>query len=334
MLNPDYLEVNRRPLMKSNTILLLIGLTAFSSLATAQGYPTKNIRIVVAATPGGGVDTISRTAAQHFSERWGHPVVVDNRPGAGGALAGDIVAQAAPDGYTLKTISISHAVLPSTNKNLPYSPERDLTPVSILVNSPNVLVVHPSLQVNSVKELIALAKARPGQIQFSSSGNAGPPHMAMENLKLLANIDLMHIPYKGTGPGMTDLLAGRVSLTFASIISVRSHVESGKLRLLAIASSKRSPVLPNVPTVAEAGVPGYSVDVWYGMFAPSATPRPILSQLNGELIKMMQVPAVSERLSALGLEPMADTLDKTNAYVKAEIAKWAKVVKAAKITAN
>jgi tripartite-type tricarboxylate transporter receptor subunit TctC len=158
--------------------------------------------------------------------------------------------------------------------------------------------------------------------------------MAMENLKLLANIDMMHIPYKGTGPGMTDLLAGRVSLTFASITSVRSHVESGKLRLLAIASSKRSPVLPNVPTVAEAGVPGYSVDVWYGMFAPSATPRPILSQLNGELIKMMQVTAVREKLAALGMEPMADTLDKTNAYVKAEIAKWAKVVKAARITAN
>lgn len=320
--------------MKSTATLFVLCLSCFSVSAIAQGYPTKNIRIVVAATPGGGVDTISRTAAQHFSERWGQPVVVDNRPGAGGALAGDIVAQSTPDGYTLKTISISHAVLPSTHKNLSYSPERDLTPVSIMVNSPNVLVVHPSLPVTSVKELIALAKARPGQIQFSSSGNAGPPHMAMENLKLLAKIDLMHIPYKGTGPGMADLLAGRVSLTFASIISVRPHVESGKLRLLAIASSKRSPVLPAVPTVAEAGVPGYSVDVWYGMFAPSATPRAVLSQLNGELIKMMQVPAVRERLTALGLEPMADTLDKTNAYVKAEIAKWAKVVKAANITAN
>lgn len=334
MLNPDPLAINRSSLMKSSAILHFVCFAAFSSLTMAQSYPTKNIRIVVAATPGGGVDTISRIAAQHFSERWGHSVVVDNRPGAGGALAGDIVAQSAPDGYTLKTISISHAVLPSVNKNLSYSPERDLAPVSIMVNSPNVLVVHPSLKVNSVKELITLAKARPGQLQFSSSGNAGPPHMAMENLKLLANIDMMHIPYKGTGPGMTDLLAGRVSLTFASIISVRPHVESGKLRLLANASGKRSPVLPNVPTVAEAGVPGYSVDVWYGMFAPSATPRPILSQLNGELIKMMQVPAVSEKLAALGLEPMADTLDKTNAYVKAEIEKWAKVVKAAMITAN
>jgi tripartite-type tricarboxylate transporter receptor subunit TctC len=194
--------------------------------------------------------------------------------------------------------------------------------------------VHPSLPVNSVKELIAYAKARPGQLQYSSSGNAGPPHMAMEMLKLLAQIDMMHIPYKGTGPGMTDLLAGRVSLTFASIISVRSHVESGKLRLLAIASSKRSPVLPKTPTVAEAGVPGYSVDVWYGMFAPSATPRAIIAKLNGELIKMMQVPSIGEKMMSLGLEPLSAPLAETNAYVKSEIEKWAKVVKAANITAN
>lgn len=324
--------------MKANLLPALLCLPLYfpliSAFAQNTGYPTKNIRIVVAATPGGGVDTISRIAAQHFNEQWGQPVVVDNRPGAGGALAGDIVAKSNPDGYTLKTISISHAVIPSTHKNLSYSPERDLTPVSILVNSPNVLVVHPSLPVNSVKELIAYAKARPGQLQFSSSGNAGPPHMAMEMLKLLAQIDMMHIPYKGTGPGMTDLLAGRVSLTFASIISVRSHVESGKLRLLAIASSKRSPVLPKTPTVAEAGVPGYSVDVWYGMFAPSATPRDVLSKLNAELIKMMQVQSNSEKMMSLGLEPLAAPLEQTNAYVKSEIAKWAKVVKAANIVAN
>ena len=326
--------------MRSNVILPFVSavvcvcLPAAAGKAVAQGYPAKNIRIVVAATPGGGVDTISRIAAQHFGERWGQPVVVDNRPGAGGALAGHIVAQAAADGHTLKTISISHAVLPSLHRNLPYSPERDLTPVSIMVNSPNVLVVHPSLPVNSVKELIAYARSRPGQIQYSSSGNAGPPHMAMENLKLLAQIDLAHIPYKGTGPGMTDLLAGRVSLTFASIISVRAHVDSGKLRLLAIASGRRSPALPQLPTVAEAGVPGYSVDVWYGLFAPSATPRPVLAKLNGELIRMMQVPAVSQRLATLGLEPMADTLDRSIAYVKDEIAKWSRVVRAANISAD
>ena len=226
--------------MKVSLFPALLCLALAPAFAQNTGYPAKNIRIVVAATPGGGVDTISRIAAQHFSEQWGQPVVVENRPGAGGAVAGDIVSKSTPDGYTLKTISISHAVIPSTHQNLSYSPERDLTPVSIMVNSPNVLVVHPSLPVNSVKELIAYAKARPGQLQYSSSGNAGPPHMAMEMLKLLAQIDMMHIPYKGTGPGMTDLLAGRVSLTFASIISVRSHVESGKLRLLAIASSKRS----------------------------------------------------------------------------------------------
>lgn len=320
--------------MKVSLFPVFLCLALTPAFAQNTGYPAKNIRIVVAATPGGGVDTISRIAAQHFSEQWGQPVVVENRPGAGGAVAGDIVSKSTPDGYTLKTISISHAVIPSTHQNLSYSPERDLTPVSVMVNSPNVLVVHPSLPVNSVKELIAYAKARPGQLQYSSSGNAGPPHMAMEMLKLLAQIDMMHIPYKGTGPGMTDLLAGRVSLTFASIISVRSHVETGKLRLLAIASSKRSPVLPKTPTVAEAGVPGYSVDVWYGMFAPAATPRTILTKLNGELIKMMQGASISEKLMSLGLEPMAAPLAETNAYIKSEIAKWAKVVKAANITAN
>ena len=303
-------------------------------MAHAQSFPQKQIRLIVPFAPGGSTDIIARAIAEPLSKVLGQPVVVENRPGAGGAVAGDIVSKSTPDGYTLKTISISHAVIPSTHQNLSYSPERDLTPVSVTVNSPNVLVVHPSLPVNSVKELIAYAKARPGQLQYSSSGNAGPPHMAMEMLKLLAQIDMMHIPYKGTGPGMTDLLAGRVSLTFASIISVRSHVETGKLRLLAIASSKRSPVLPKTPTVAEAGVPGYSVDVWYGMFAPSATPRTIVAKLNGELIKMMQGTAISEKLMSLGLEPMAAPLAETNAYIKSEIAKWAKVVKAANITAN
>jgi len=313
---------------------ILAAMFSIAGVVQAQPYPTKNIRIVVAATPGGGVDTTTRIVAQGLSEHWGQGVVVDNRPGAGGALAGSVVAQAAPDGYTLKTISISHAVLPSINKNLPYSPERDLTPVSVLVNAPNVLVVHPSLPVKSVKELIALAKSKPGQILFSSSGSAGPPHMAMEVFMMLADINMVHVPYKGTGPGMVDLVAGRVSLTFASVISTRQHVESGKLRLLATAGSKRAAALPSVPTMAEAGVPGYAVDVWYAMFAPAATPREILFKLNAENAKILHAPETKAKLAGIGLEPVAEPLDKTAAYIKSEIARWAKVVKAANIVAN
>ena len=311
---------------------VLLGLGVWPALA--QTYPSKNIRIVVAASPGGGVDTTTRIVAQGLSEHWGQPVVVENRPGAGGALAGSIVVQAAPDGYTLKTISISHVVLPSVNKNLPYSPERDLTPVSILVSAPNVLVVHPSLPVKSVKELIALAKAKPGEIFFSSSGNAGPPHMAMEVFKMMAGIDMVHIPYKGTGPGMADLVAGRVQLTFASVISTRTHVQAGKLRLLATAGGKRAAAIPDVPTMAEAGVPGYAVDVWYGMFAPAGTPREILIKLNAENAKVLHAPEIKTKLGGIGIEPVAEPLDRTEAYIKSEIARWAKVVTVAKIVAN
>jgi len=225
-------------------------------------------------------------------------------------------------------------VLPSTHKNLSYSPERDLTPVSVMVNGPNVLVVHPSLPVRSVKELIALARAKPGQLLFSTSGNAGPPHMAMEMFKMLAKIDMVHVPYKGTSPGIIDLVAGRVSMTFASVLTVRPHVESGKLRLLATSGAKRASVIPDVPTMAEAGVPGYAVDVWYAMFAPSATPTEILERLNGEVAAILNEPSNRSKLVSMGLEPVTESLGQTAAYIKAEIAKWAKVVKAAGIVAN
>ena len=316
------------------TIIVSGTLAVAAVSACAQPYPSKAIRIVVAATPGGGVDTSTRIVAQGLSEHWGQAVVVDNRPGAGGALAGNIVAQAAPDGYTLKTISLSHVVLPSINKNLSYSPERDLTPVSVLVNAPNVLVVHPSLPVKSVKELIALAKAKPGEILFSSSGIASPPHMAMEVFKMMAGIDLVHIPYKGTAPGMADLVAGRVQLTFASVVSTRQHVEAGKLRLLATAGAKRAAAIPDVPTMAEAGVPGYAVDVWYGMFAPAGTPREILLKLNAENTKILHAPEANVKLAGIGLESVAEPLDRTEAYIKSEFERWARVVNAAKIVGN
>ncbi len=308
-------------------------LLAAPGLATAQPFPSKPIRIVTAAGPGGGVDTTSRIIAQNLQDALGQPGVVENRPGAGGALGGEIVARAPADGHTLLTISISHSVLPSSHKNLSYSPENDLAAVTVMVNAPNILVAHPSLPVKSIKELIAYAKQRPGEIDYASSGSASPSHLATENLALLAKIKLTHVPYKGTGPGMTDVIAGRVSLMFASIISTRHHVEAGKLRVLATAGAKRAAAAPQVPTIAES-VPGYAVDVWYAMFAPRATPRPVMERLNAAVTKILHAPDVTKKLASIGLEPVGQGLAESDAYVKSEIRKWAGVVKAAGISAN
>jgi tripartite-type tricarboxylate transporter receptor subunit TctC len=308
-------------------------LLAAPALATAQPFPSKPIRIVTAAGPGGGVDTTSRIIAQNLHDAIGQPGVVENRPGAGGALGGEIVARAPADGHTLLTISISHSVLPSSHKNLSYSPENDLAAVTVMVNAPNVLVAHPSLPVKSIRELIAYAKQRPGQIDYASSGSASPSHLATENLALLAKIKLTHVPYKGTGPGMTDVIAGRVSLMFASIISTRHHVEAGKLRVLATAGAKRAAAAPGVPTIAES-VPGYAVDVWYAMFAPRATPRPVMERLNAAVTKILHAPDVTKKLASIGLESVGQGLAESDAYVKSEIRKWAGVVKAAGIGAN
>ena len=314
--------------------LALVTLLATSAPALAQTFPTKSIRIIAAAAPGGGVDTSSRIVAQNLQGIIGQPGVVENRPGAGGAVGGELVARAAPDGHTLLTISISHSVLPSSHKNLAYSPENDLAAVTVLVNAPNVLVAHPSLPVKSIKELVAYARKRPGDVDYASSGNASPSHLATENLALLTGSKLTHIPYKGTSPGISDVIAGRVSLMFASIISTRQHVEAGKLRVLATAGAKRAAAAPEIPTIAESGVPGYAVDVWYAMFAPSATPRPVMERLNGAVAKILHSSDVTKKLASIGLEPVGEGLSESDAYIKSEITKWARVVKAAGISAN
>ena len=307
---------------------------SFVSPGYAQTFPAKPIRIVAASAAGGGVDTISRIVAQKFGEKWSQQVVVENRAGAGGALGSELVAKAAPDGHTLLTISISYAVIPASHKNLPYDPVRDLVPVTVLVNSPNILVVHPSLPVKNVKELIALAKSQPGQIYYASSGNGSPANLAMELLKLMTGSNVVHVPYKGTAPGITDLISGRVSLTFAAILSTIQHVNAGKLRVLANAGRKRSPAIPQVPTVAEAGVPGYEVDVWYALLAPAATPKAVIGQLNEEAARILRAPELADRYAGLGLEPVGNPPEATAAYINTEMAKWAKVVKAASITAE
>ena len=307
--------------------LLVVPLTV-----SAQAFPSKPIRIIAAAAAGGGVDTTARIVAQTLQQSLGQPGVVENRPGAGGAVGSDVVAKSPPDGHTLLAISISHAVLPSSHPNLPYSPERDLTPVAVMVNAPNILVAHPSLPVKSIKELVAYARKRPGEINYASSGNASPSHLATEYLKLLTRADLVHVPYKGTSPGMTDVIAGRVSLMFASIISTQHHIDAGKLRVLATAGGRRAAAAPNVPTIAEAGVPGYAVDVWYAMLAPAATPPAVLERLNQAIAKILHAPDIARKLAAMGLEPVAEGLAPTQAYIRSEMKKWAKVVESAKIS--
>ncbi|MEO8441829.1 MAG: tripartite tricarboxylate transporter substrate binding protein [Betaproteobacteria bacterium] len=298
----------------------------------AQNYPAKPVRVIVSLAPAGGMDLTARMVAQKLGERFGQQFVVENRPGAGGALGSELVAKAPPDGYTLLTASIAYAVIPSSHKNLPYDPIHDLTPVAVMMNTSNVLVVHPSLPVKSVAELIAFAKAHPGDLRYSSSGNGGAAHLMLEAFKLATGTDILHVPYKGAGPGLIDLLAGRISLTVTTVAAAAGYMKQGKLRALATPGGKRLSAMPDLPTIAEAGVRGYAVDNWYAMFAPAATPPELLTLLNGEIIKAVHAPDLRDRLKLNGLEPAADSLANTNAYVKGEIARWAKVVKAAKIT--
>ena len=310
---------------------------ALGLAATAQPYPAKPVRIIAGTAAGGGVDAISRIVGTRLAERWSQQVVVENRAGAGGALGSEFVAKSAPDGYTLLTISIAYSVIPASHRNLNYDPVRDLIPVTVLVNAPNVLVAHPSLPAKSVKELVVLAKSRQGEIQYASSGNGSPAHLAGELLKLLSGANFVHVPYKGTAPAMTDVIGGRVSFTFGSILSSMPHVKTGKLRLLGATGSRRAASLPDTPTMAESGIvgmAGYAVDVWYALLAPSATPRATLSTLNADVARVLHAPEQRQRLADMGLEPVGEGLDASARYIDAEIAKWAKVVKAARIAAD
>ena len=299
----------------------------------AASYPNRPIRIVVALAPGGGVDTSGRMLGQRFTDAWGQQFVADNRPGAGGTIAAALVARATPDGYTLLMTSMGHAITPALYKQS-YDNIKDFAPVSLFVQSPSVLAVHPSLPVKSVKELIAFTKPRPDEILFSSSGSGSGQHLAMELLNRMAGLKLVHVPYKGTAPSILDLVAGRVSITSASAISTMPHVRGGKLRALAVSSAKRSPSVPELPTVAEAALPGFAVDQWYGLFAPAGTPKEIVAKLHGEIARLVAQPDAKQRLLTLGLDPVASTPDEFTAYVKTETVKWGKLVREAGIRAN
>jgi tripartite-type tricarboxylate transporter receptor subunit TctC len=300
--------------------------------ANAQSYPVKPIRIIVPFPAGGIADLFGRVIGQKFHETWGQPAVVENRPGAGGNIGAEVVAKSPPDGYTLVTGSIgTHAVNVSLFSKLPYDPIRDFAPVSLIMEAEGLLVVHPSVPVRTVKELIALAKARPGQLAYASAGYGTAAHLSGELFKSMAKVDMVHVPYKGNVPAITDLIAGQTSLLFATMPTVLPQVQAGRLKALAVTSSARAPAAPQLPTIAEAALPGYSVTNWIGVFAPAGTPRDVIVKLNREIVRIMQAPDIQKRLANEGAKFTPLTPDEFTAFVKAEIAKWAKVVKEAGI---
>jgi len=311
---------------KTLTILLASSFSAGGVCAQSPAYPTKSIRMVIALAPGGGVDTTGRFIGQKLSETWGRPVVADNRPGAGGSIAAETVARAAPDGHTLLMTSSGITITPSIMK-LSYDPRKDLQPVTLAVISPGVLVVHPSLPVKTVKELIAFAKARPNQLFYSSSGLGSAQHLTLELFSQMAGLKMTHVPYKGTAPSITDVVGGRIALTVASVVSTRPMFTTGRLRALAVVGTKRTPALPEYPTVAEAGLPGFGVDNWYALFLPGGTNRDIAVKLQETISRILLEPATRKMLLAKGLDVVASTQDEFSKTYLAEISKWAMVVK-------
>jgi len=296
-------------------------------LTSAQTYPAKPVRLIVPYPPGGPTDFVGRSIAQKLTEAWGQQVVVENRAGAASAVGTEVAARSAPDGYTLLLgTSAGFCINPALGGKIPYDAERDFAPISLLVINPQILVVHPSLPVHSVKALIALAKSRPGQINYASVGNASPQHLGMEMLKSMSGINMVHVPYKGTAPAITDILAGNVSLMFNSMPSVLSQVNSGKLRGIAVGSAKRSPAAPHIPTVAEAGVPGFEYVTWYGLFAPAGTAREIVNRLHVQVVKILADPEIAKRFASQGAEPLSNTPEQLAQYRRAEFERWRKLI--------
>jgi tripartite-type tricarboxylate transporter receptor subunit TctC len=311
-----------------------LALTLGGAAAAADSYPTKPIRLIAPSSPGSGVDIVARFFGQKLSENLKQQVVVDNRAGAGANLGAEIAAHAPRDGYTLFVGTPAHAINPALYTKLTYDIVKDFAPISMLTTGQYVLVVNPSVPAKSVQELIAMAKARPGTINFASAGNGNATHLAGELFKSLAKVDIVHVPYKGTGPALTDLIGGQVQIMFSNLTAAIPQMKTGKLRALAVTDTKRSPTVPDLPTMQEAGVPGYSVSSWYALFAPAGTPADILKRLNAETVKAMSAPDMKDRLAGEGAEPTTSTPAQLTAFLKEEIAKWGKVIKAAGIKAE
>jgi tripartite-type tricarboxylate transporter receptor subunit TctC len=323
---------SRVAVMMHSPVRVLVVLTAalVPVLATAADtFPNKPVRWVVPFAPGGNADTLSRTIAQKITDTLGQQVVVDNRSGANGNIGMEIVARAAPDGHTVVLGYIANvAIMPSMVSKLPYDIQRDFAPISQLASSPNIFVAHPSVNARNFKELVALAKSKPKSLSFASSGVASVGHLTGELINTLAGIDLQHVPYKGTGQSVIDLLAGQIPLLVGGMSSVMPHIKAGRLRPLAVTSAQRSPAMPDVLTLAESGFPGLEATAWYGLHAPANTPRPIVMRLHSDIARALTLPDVKQRLEGLGYSLVGSTPDAYAAYIRTEIVKWAKVVKA------
>ncbi|MDB5926521.1 MAG: hypothetical protein JWN13_5457 [Betaproteobacteria bacterium] len=298
----------------------------------AQAYPTRPIRIVVAYTPAGATDILARVIGQKMNEAWGQPVIIENRPGANGNIGTEYAAKAAPDGHTfLMTTAGPHGINPSLYRKLGYDAVKDFTAVSLVALVPNILVVNNALPAKSVKELIAYAKANPGKLSYGSPGAGSTAHLSMELFKSMTGTNLVHVPYKGSAGVLTDVMGGQIAATMDNMPAYLPQVKAGKIRALAVTPNKRSPAAPDIPTVAEAGVPGYNSSAWFGLVAPAATPKDVVSKLSAETARILQLPDVKSRLSELGAEPIGGTPEQFSAHIKAEIEKWAKVIKEANV---
>jgi tripartite-type tricarboxylate transporter receptor subunit TctC len=309
-------------------VAAVLALALVSACGWADDYPSRPIRLVIPFTAGGGTDIAGRVVAARLADRLNTTIVIDNRTGAGGIVGTEIVSKAAPDGYTLVLVSSSHAINPSLRKRMPYDAIRDFTPVTLFVYSPGMLVVNPVIPATSVKDFIAYVRSKPGQLSYGSAGTGTPVHLAMELLKSLAHIDIVHVPYKGAADGMNDLIAGRVVAMIPSAASVLPHVKSGKLHGLAVTSRARTAAAPDIPTMIEAGVPNYDAASWYALLAPAGTPRAIVQHLATETATVLKQPEVRDRLVSLGMDPVGNTPQELAGYLREEIAKWRRVVQA------
>jgi tripartite-type tricarboxylate transporter receptor subunit TctC len=313
----------------ANLVMAIVVTTLAAPSAIAQAtYPNKPVRVVVPFPAAGTTDILARAAAQKLSETWGQQAIVDNRPGAGGNIGSELVAKSAPDGYTLLMGTVgTHAINPSLYPKMPYDHVKDFVPVILVAGVPNVLVVNPSMQVNSVQELIAYAKANPGKLNFASSGNGTSIHLSGELFKVMTGVQMAHVPYKGSAPALTDLMGGQVQLMFDNLPSSLAFIKAGRLRALAVTSAQRSPALPDVPTVAESGVPGFEASSWFGLLAPAGTPRDIVTKINADTAKWLSSPDAKEKLAAQGAAVAGGSPEDFAKHIQAETAKWARVVK-------
>ena len=306
---------------------MVTAIVTVGASASEPAFPTRPLRFIVPYAPGGGADALARGVAIPLADILGHSVVIDNRGGGGTLLGSDMAAKALPDGHTILMITSTHAVVSSLYKKLPYDPIRDFSPIVRVASAPNILVAHPSVGVASVKELVALARSRPRELVYASSGNGGGSHLAMELFRSVAHIELIHVPYKGSGPATTDLLGGQAKIMFGGVIGTLPHVKSGRLKTLAISSAQRSPLLLDVPTIAESGYPGFEAATWYGIAAPARTPAPVVNRLNEAIRQSLQDARLSQRITSQGADPAPNSPAEFAAYIKTEVAKWGKVVR-------